>query len=126
MKINKCNTELLIDYLARGEILLNLEQKVLDNLRLANDNRSYIGQCSINEWEYNLQRLSEWYNKIDLRFDYVTLIVRLSATANFSAKEMQALDTFRGIIAKSQTFNWGLYKSKLSEPELKFSLVLTI
>lgn len=126
MKINKCNKELLIDYLARGEILLNLEQKVLDNLCLTNDTRSYIGQCSIDEWEYNLQLLSEWYNKIDLRFDHATLIVRLSATADFSVKEMQALDTFRSIIVRSQTFNWGLYKSKLSEPELKFSLILTI
>lgn len=126
MKINKCNKELLIDYLARGEILLNLEQKVLDNLCLTNDTRSYIGQCSIDEWEYNLQLLSEWYNKIDLRFDHATLIVRLSATADFSAKEMRALDTFRSIIVRSQTFNWGLYKSKLSEPELKFSLILTI
>lgn len=126
MKINKCNKELLIDYLARGEILLNLEQKVLDNLCLTNDTRSYIGQCSIDEWGYNLQLLSEWYNKIDLRFDHATLIVRLSATADFSAKEMQALDTFRSTIVRSQTFNWGLYKSKLSEPELKFSLILTI
>lgn len=126
MKIKKCNKELLIDYLARGEILLNLEQKVLDNLCLTNDTRSYIGQCSIDEWEYNLQLLSEWYNKIDLRFDHATLIVRLSATADFSIKEMQALDTFRSIIVRSQTFNWGLYKSKLSEPELKFSLILTI